>query len=288
MHDNSRLPFDIVLRGAIDSRGLTLGRVAKRLANSGHPVSIATLSNWQRGTTTPRMPASAHAVAQLETILELPSGALTSSLTPNAGVSREVPTTRDATPFTVGRLRASLGVASDDLVVVRRDVYVVVSPHELQFEINMTVRAKRTGVDRWVLMAQPDVGIDDDVTAGPTCQMGATRRDESAGLVAAELLFETALTRGELYPVSYRLRSPRADNSGHVVTWVKAGLASYSLTVDFQTTPPPLSVYQIWRLTPEAPHKRLDDLRLIGGRWAHLWLHEPPPGSHGVRWDAAD
>lgn len=286
MDDDDHLPFDIRLRRAIDARGLTLGRVAKRLADAGTPVSMSTLSNWQRGTAAPKT-ASRRAVAQLEVILELSSGALASSLTPYAEVSREVPTRQGFRAFSAGRLRASFGAASDDVAIVRRDEYVVVRPHELRQEMHMTVRAARAGVDHTVIIVHPDVGTGLEITAGAACRLGAIRRHEPSGLVAAELIFDAALTRGELYPLSYQIAGPLADGMGYIATWVHAGLASYSLTVEFDGAVPPASVYQIWRQTPDAPHKRLDDLRLIGNRWAHLWLHDPPPGTHGIRWEPA-
>lgn len=286
MHDNGHLPFDIRLRRAIDARGLTLDRVAMRLADTGTPVSISTLSNWQRGKTAPTA-ASRRAVAQLEVILDLSTGDLASSLTPYGDVSREVPTRQGFGAFSAGRLRASFEAASDDVAIVRRDEYVVVRPHELRQEVHMTVRAERTGVDHTVIIVHPDVATGVEFTAGPACQLGATRQHDPAGLVAAELIFDAALTRGELYPVSYSTASPLGDDAGYIATWVHPGLASFSLTVEFDSAFPPASVYQIWRQTPDAPHKRLDDLRLIGNRWAHLWLHDPPPGTHGIRWEPA-
>jgi len=41
----------------------------------------------------------------------------------------------------------------------------------------------------------------------------------------------------------------------------------------------------VWRTDPHSPHTRVADLRLIGGRFAHLWLTDPPVGFHGIRWE---
>jgi transcriptional regulator with XRE-family HTH domain len=288
MSRDGHLPFNIALRKAIDARGLSLARLADRLAVADAPLSPATLSNWQRGNAIPRSTTSLRAIAQLETILELPAGALTSTLTPFDDVTRQVPTRKGSAVFHVGRLRASLGTAADDLVVMRLDEYAVVRPDELWSETQMTVRAERTGVDRMAIVVHPDDATRADFEATRACRLGAVRRHNPSGLVAAELIFEDALTRGELYPVSYRTTSPLADEAGYVATLVQPELASYSLTVEFDTTSVPTHIYQVWRQTPDLPHKRIADLRLIANRWAHLWLQNPPPGTHGIRWNPND
>jgi len=285
VRQDDQLPFDVALRRAVDARRLSLDRIAKRLRVAATPVSTATLSNWQRGKSTPKSSASWRAVAQLETVLELPAGALVASLTPYAGVSRQVPTRKGSNARSMEQLRASFGTASDDLVIVRHDEYAVVGPRELRREVRMTARAERTGVDRTVVILHPDVDTHVDFNAGSACRLGAIRRRDQSGLVAAELIFGASLIRGEFYPVSYWTSSPLTEATGYVVKLVQSGLASYSLTVEFDATAAPPYVYQVWRATADTPHKRLADLRLVGGRYAHIWLHNPPPGTHGIRWD---
>jgi transcriptional regulator with XRE-family HTH domain len=286
VQDNGRLPFNIVLRRAMSARGLSLARVAERLAVAGTPLSISTLSSWQRGATTPKAGPSLRAVTQLEAILELPAGGLSSSLRPYADGLAPIPTRRGTDVFHAGRLRAGLDTTPDDLEMVRLDEHVTIRPHQLRATIQMTLRAKRTGVDRTVILVHPEVASNAVITAGPTCRLGAIRRHDPSGLVAAELRFATALTRGELYPVTYETVSPRAEQTGYLAASVRPGLASFSLTVEFDMDVVPTHVYQVWRQTADSPHKRIADLRLMDGRWAHVWLRDPPPGTHGVRWDS--
>ena len=57
-------------------RGLSLARLQHRLADSGTPVSVATLSYWQSGRSQPERLDSFHAVVGLEDVLGLPAGGL--------------------------------------------------------------------------------------------------------------------------------------------------------------------------------------------------------------------
>lgn len=281
-----RAPFDVALRRAVSARGLTLDRLAERLAASGTPVSVSTLSNWQRGRTIPATPASHRAVEQLERILGLSPGALTDALDPYRGGDRRLPTRAGLSQPAAMRLRAGFGLADPGLTTVRLDDDVLLSPDTMQVETRLTVRAERPGVDRFVAMEHPDQGSEPRIEVGPSCRLGEVRHDESAGLYAVELLFDAPLTRGELYPVAYRSTVSR-DPSGEDYhgTWLKPGLSYYGVNIEFAPELRPSQVYRVWRTSANVPHKRVSDLRLIYGRLAHLWLTDPPAGFHGIRWE---
>lgn len=68
--------FDGALRAAIQARGLSLERLHVRLAERGIHVSVASLSNWQRGSSRPERSRSLSAVRELEGILEVPPDSL--------------------------------------------------------------------------------------------------------------------------------------------------------------------------------------------------------------------
>lgn len=70
--------FASVLRRALSDRGLTLTAVHARLADHGNPISIATLSYWRSGQRQPEAASSLSAVDDLERILGLDQGALSS------------------------------------------------------------------------------------------------------------------------------------------------------------------------------------------------------------------
>jgi hypothetical protein len=262
-----------------------LDRLAERLASAGTPVSVSTLSNWQRGRTIPATASSRRAVAGLERILRLPAGALTDSLTPYQTSERKLPTRAGLAQSASKRLRASMGLADPGLTIVRLDDDVRVSPGQLDVEVKLVVRAERDGIDRFIAMEHPEAGERPEIEPGPTCRLGELRADEEAGLFAIELLFDEPLTRGELYPVSYRTTGPMAERDGYHGTWIKPGLTYYALTVDFDPAVRPEHVYRVSRGDSESPHLRLGDVRLIHGRFAHLWLTDPPPAFYGLRWD---
>lgn len=281
-----RTPFDVALRRAVTARGLTLDRLAERLAAAGTPVSVSTLSNWQRGRTIPATASSRRAVAQLETVLRVPPGTLTESIAPYRAAGRKLPTRTGLAQAASKRLRASLGLADPGLVIVRLDDEVRISPDSFDVEVTLVVRARRPGIDRFVAMEHPSDGVRPTIEPGRSCEIGEVRQDEEAGLFAIELLFDEPLTRGELYPVSYRTSQPAgAEPSEYHGTWIKSGLSYYALTIDFDPAVRPAQVYRVSRGDSEAPHLRLGDVRLIRGRYAHLWLTDPSAGFHGLRWE---
>ncbi|GAA1020847.1 hypothetical protein Aple_076620 [Acrocarpospora pleiomorpha] len=75
-------PFERALRAAIAARGLSLERLHVRLAERGAQVSLASLSNWQRGRSRPERSSSLVAVGELEVILGLPAHSLVTLLGP--------------------------------------------------------------------------------------------------------------------------------------------------------------------------------------------------------------
>jgi hypothetical protein len=68
--------FAAALARAIERRGLSLTMLVRRLADSGNPVSRATLSYWRTGERTPEGVQSMGAIAELERMLELAPDAL--------------------------------------------------------------------------------------------------------------------------------------------------------------------------------------------------------------------
>lgn len=78
--------FAALLRDAIHAHGVTLTWLRTRLAESGNPVSAATLSYWRSGARRPEGPQSMAAVEQIESLLALTPGALTSQIGPSQRV----------------------------------------------------------------------------------------------------------------------------------------------------------------------------------------------------------
>jgi hypothetical protein len=78
--------FAEALRDAVLARGVTLAWLNKRLRENGNAVSMATLSYWRSGARRPEGAQSMAAIADIETLLHLDSGALESLVGPSQRV----------------------------------------------------------------------------------------------------------------------------------------------------------------------------------------------------------
>src|SRR5690348_12171833 len=114
MKDETGKPFHVALRSAIHHRGLTLERLHQRLIEVGSPVSIATLSNWQRGLTRPDNARSAQAVTALEKVLELEAGSLTALLGGRRARGPRRPSEHDTSLWAIEQIRGELDAPADN------------------------------------------------------------------------------------------------------------------------------------------------------------------------------
>lgn len=83
--------FAAALREAIASRDVTLVWLRDRLAETGNPVSLSTLSYWRSGRRNPEGAASRAAIAEIERLLDLPAGQLGSQVGPHRRVGPVAP-----------------------------------------------------------------------------------------------------------------------------------------------------------------------------------------------------
>ncbi|GAB3634275.1 hypothetical protein GCM10027421_36290 [Microbacterium shaanxiense] len=83
--------FAEALRLAMTDRGVTLSQLRDRLMDHGNPVSVSALGYWRAGKRTPEGAKSLAAVAGMEEILHLGSGALSALLPPSARVGAPSP-----------------------------------------------------------------------------------------------------------------------------------------------------------------------------------------------------
>src|SRR5690349_12368709 len=68
--------FHTEFRAAVARRGLSLARIRERLADQGVPVSVSTLSNWQRGASRPVGADARRVLSALEDLLRVEAGGL--------------------------------------------------------------------------------------------------------------------------------------------------------------------------------------------------------------------
>jgi hypothetical protein len=286
--------FAAALRAAIEARDLTLETLRRHLSDRGHPVSVATLSYWQRGLRRPERPESLRAVDALEEILGVQQRSLTALLGPprprgNACRPERRFTDVCASPDAVDGLIAELASSStgglgtvsrfDRTVVgVRRQISAV--------ETAQVVAAQRDGVDRMLLVGAfaTDVG-DRPLTfiAGHGCRLGRISYADT-GIAAAELLFDRVLHRGETQYLSYSIRpNSNAEAHEHIAVFrLQAG--HYVTHVRFDPRELPIHVRYFTAASSSGPESGHTELTLDSHHSVHVTADAPGPGVAGIRW----
>ncbi|MEU5694053.1 hypothetical protein [Actinosynnema sp. NPDC020468] len=294
-------PFAVALRAAIRARGLGLDRIQQRLRGSGAAVSVATLSYWQSGRRRPERPDSLAALKHLEVVLEVPPGSLTALL----GAPRPRGRVRQVEPVPplermwssadrVASLLAGVDVRSDDaLTRINLHVVVEIAPDRglRRITTRQVLRAEQDGPDRWI-------SVHDMAASGaPTpeviplqsCDLGRVIRQP--GVVAAELLFDRALARGETIVIEHASvlpgpPFPRGDDSYCRV--FRHPVRDYVVELRFDPAALPRACYH-YSTRPENPephHRRHMPVSAAGH--AHAVALGFGPGGFSVRWDWPD
>lgn len=275
--------FHTGLRSAIAERGLSLSRISDRLEKLGVAVSVSTLSNWQCGTARPGGDVR-RTLTALESVLEIAEGSLHRLLESATPAGRRHELGVGALPRHIKSLRAELGSGDDRDVVllgVTDDVEVATGRTSRSMRSRLVLRARGSGVDRFVVFVHVSSGGLPHFEAARGCRIERIATAEDAGLAAAELRF-APLVRGDTYPVEYRLEWD--GNDVYHGRWVHSPGLRYELSVRFAAGSGVRSAHRIWRVDPHTAHKDLSAVRLIDGI-AHMVLDDPDPGFHGLRWE---
>jgi transcriptional regulator with XRE-family HTH domain len=284
-------PFNVALHAAIQARGLSLEALRRRLEEQGIAVSLSTLSYWQRGRTRPERADSLRAVRALEMILGLPRHSLLTLLKPSSE--------RTAGPWLpVEELCPEPGVRDlmDEIGEpgARRltglsvhDQYTIGPRRELREVRSRAVfQAQRRGVDRWIAVYHHPHGILPASRTARGCRFGRVRMDGTSGLIAAELLFDRALGRGETYLLEYGFVF---DETGPPVTEEGRGFRTpqheFLIEVRFHPSALPARCYRTWRPDAQTALKDAADLRLSSYHSVHFIEFGVDAGYHGMRWE---
>jgi hypothetical protein len=282
--------FDEVLRVAIARRGLGLERIKVRLERCGTPVSAATLSYWSSGRSQPERKGSLAALPHLESILELPDGALSTALPAprERGRGRDVRELAAVWPEepqarVLGRLDLSWDTELERLSV--HDVVTVgADRRERSLLVREVVRARSSGPDRRVVLHCVDDGDAalPDVTPIHGCRRGRTVADPS-GTVGTELLLGRPLRRGETAVLEYVVttRPPRPLETEYVRR-LRAPLREHVIEVRFAPDCLPSHCERVDDDQPSRP------LRLSPAHSVHLVELNGGPGVRGIRWNWPD
>ncbi len=284
-------PFHVVLRSAIQQRGLPLDRLRFRLAERGIQVGLASLSDWQHGRAWPRHPNSLRAIDALEEILNLPTHTLSGLL---AG--------RQVLPFQpqqgVDEYSGPMGELLDELPGSRAwDLDTLTTEHTVTVDavygpsmiaIRSLVRARRDGVDRLALRYFGAAGCDiDRVTVHPerNCHVGRILRHHRGCVMVAEVLFGQPLRCGETWIFETRITDPTAGRRSDFAHGFRRPEGSYLLEVRFHPDLLPSHVYGYTRADLYTEQHRLTDLRLNNHHAVHLTAADMTAGVLGISWE---
>lgn len=205
--------FSTELRDAIERRGLGLQRLAARLQERGTSVSVATLSYWQSGRSQPERATSLQTLANLEEILEVPEGHLSSLVSSRPSRSRLWRTSEGlsrAGEFIPDWqfLKARVGGGVGQFKVLSMDDAMFVGPHRYathQMQ-RITVRAEIDGAQRYPMFYVQDVlgarPPDAEVLEGAEL---SRVKHPNPRILLADVVLDEPLRRGETATVVTRV-----------------------------------------------------------------------------------
>lgn len=291
-------PFHLALRTALSVRGLPLQRVQHHLAHRGVKLGVTSLSYWQQGVRRPRRAESLRAVRALEEVLALPDDSLLRLLRDgDAPAEGDRPAARSYRSLmeasgSVERLLAAMESPLDGglhtvghqervRIGARRELAGRTSRH--------VVRAHHDGVDRYLAVHRGDPGCDPSriaVRALENCRTGRVRWDLDAGVLVAELLFDTRLRSGETYLFGYGFEDGTGGAGCEYVRGFTFGGGQYVLQVGFDEAALPVRCRRFAQASAGAARGARGDLTLTGRhRTVHLVEEGVRPGLIGIDWD---
>ncbi|QIG43633.1 hypothetical protein G5V58_13475 [Nocardioides anomalus] len=282
--------FHTVLAAAIQTRGTTLAALRVRLAERGNPVSPATLSYWRSGRRRPEGAASLAAVEDLEQLLDLPRGHLTSRLGPSR---RPGPPGRRADVHEVVADQAALVEQalsdldlSGPLDLSDEALHIVVEVDAKRCVRHITIRgvwrSLREGAQRLPLLYVNDgpiVAMPEITVAGG--RLGRDLSRPELGLVAIEFILDRPLPVGQETIAEQRTRFLDDLTDTHYEHYLRKKLADLTLWVRFDPEQLPTTVTSY---TVIDDIETAEQLSLDGTTNASRFLRPFGPGRAGIRW----
>lgn len=286
--------FAGVLGAAIQQRGLSLERIRARLEAAGVPVSIATLSYWQSGRSLPTRSRSYHTLVELEKILHLQSGELTSYTHSTDGRRRRamfpwenvVPLSEMATEIVDGlgidRRGHMTRVTMQDVIQVRAD-------RTEDFQITSVLwRAERNGSHRWPVVIEQD---SEQGEAVPTveamfgCTVGEIVEVPERHLVVAEMRAPRHLRRGDYFLALYRTQFAKTRRTSYRLTRsVTDPLRTLSLVAQFDERSLPAHVTYTFQETMTGEPVVSTPVE-VSSNEAQLTKVDTMPGVYSLLWE---
>jgi hypothetical protein len=281
--------FPEAFADALSRRGVSLSWLHRRLVESGHPVSPAALSYWRSGRSQPERGTSHDALVEVERLLRVAPGGLTSRLGPSRrpGPRPAERTLRELFAENPGmeRVLGSLGFDGlyDELVEQVRHITADVGADGFvrEFRVRAVMQARRDGARRTPLIVTADEqGRVPRFVPVAGCTIGRVAQDAS-GAYATELVLERALTRGETHP--YELTGELADPDPDPALDHYAARRLSELLVWVRFDPGRLPAH-VERFTIVDDQEQTEKLDLGEGYGAHALARGFGPGILGLRW----
>ncbi|UQA91926.1 XRE family transcriptional regulator [Streptomyces halobius] len=294
-------PFADAFREALRQRGLGLERVRERLDAQGISISLATLSYWQRGRSQPERAQSLRAVDALETILELPDGALRSLLGPHRPRGRGMaePPDLTASQSVFGANSVEEQALGEAFAQFNEDVSAVVVKETLrldehrcirEYSVNQVVRATRDGASRLTAVHCIDDAAAESIDVFARCgRLGTVRFHPELRTVVVEILFGRELARNETALIDYGILLGRSQQiSMHHERRMRVNLREYLLHVYFHPAALPLTCHRYYREHIGAGKRCTSRIALDALHTAHMLPVRCPAGVHGMSWEWPD
>lgn len=269
--------FAEALRTAITNRGLGLERLREHLSQHGVSVSPTTLSGWQTGRSRPERTKSLQAVVHLEHILQVPPGHLSELLGPRRPRGRwlrKAPAPMSAF-WPVDALQDMETRWDDQLIRVSQQDFVTIGADRTarSFRSRQVLSASMNGPDRWVVVMHTESRALPSLRALKNCEVGRLVEDEARGVLAAELLFDRVLDKGESIVIEHELvNAAPGPLATRYEREFRLPAREYVLEVSFSGSPP-ASVTQLADGAAVTPSRTLLDVAL-----------DVRPGVRGFRW----
>jgi hypothetical protein len=283
--------FPEAFAAALAHRGVSLSWLHQRLVERGHPVSPAALSYWRSGRSQPERRTSREALGEIERLLRVAPGALTSTLGPSRrpGPRPGEKTVQELFAGTPGvqDALAALGFEGlyDELAEQLRHITVDVDSagNATTVLVRAIMQARHDGARRTPLIVTlDDTGRAPRFVPVAGCEIGRRRTDLASGVFAAELLLDRPLAHREtsMFELCVELPSPSSETwfdhfaarrIGELLVWVR-----------FDPSRRPARVERYTRVDGS---EESEVLPMGDGTGAHALARGFGPGILGIRWE---
>jgi hypothetical protein len=276
---------------ALTQRRVSLSWLHQRLVERGHPVSPAALSYWRSGRSQPERGTSRDALGEIERLLRIAPGALTSKLGPSRrpgprpgekGV-REI----FADAPGVQEVLESLGFEGlyDELAEQLRHITVDVDAagNATTVLVRAIMQARRDGARRMPLIVTlDDAGRAPRFVPVAGCSLGRQRTDLASGVFATELLVERPLARRETCLFELRVELPELSRDTWFDHYCARRISELLVWVRFDPSRRPARVERYTRIDDA---EESEVVPLGDGTGAHALARGFGPGLLGIRWE---